>query len=188
VIVSRLDATTVAAAVASANAREANSDTVSFGCLIICGKYHKTITREFSIADRFVFLVGKLGGVATARFAEELAPLGLRPRHCSVLEWLGRAPMSQLDLARRIGVAPSVVVDMVDELERLGAVRRTRDAEDRRRQVVDLTDVGRTLASQAVERAGRLDAELLTGLDAAEVEALCGTLRRLARAAGVAGG
>jgi DNA-binding MarR family transcriptional regulator len=139
------------------------------------------------MADRLVFLLGKLGGSATSRFAVQLAPLGLRPRHCGVLELLNHAPMSQLEVARRIGVAPSVVVDMVDELEGLGAVRRVRDAEDRRRQVVGLTDEGRALASRAVEAARQLDVELSRDLDAAEVEALRAMLRRLAWTAGIAG-
>jgi DNA-binding MarR family transcriptional regulator len=36
-------------------------------------------------------------------------------------------------LSRRIGVTPSVVVDMLDELEALGAIRRVPQSADRRR-------------------------------------------------------
>src|SRR4051794_33087178 len=86
-----------------------------------------SVTAQDSIRDRIVFLVSKLGQVAAGRFADRLAPLGLRPRHCAVLELLAPAPMTQLQLARGIGVTPSVVVNMLDELEKLGAVRRVRD-------------------------------------------------------------
>ena len=134
------------------------------------------------MTDTVVFLLGKLGQVATNRFADRLAPLGLRPRHCGVLELLRDSPMAQLDLARLLDVTPSVIVDMLDELEDIGAVRRTRDAADRRRQVVELTTQGETLGRQAVQVARRVDAELLATLDPAAARDV---LHRLAEAHGL---
>lgn len=138
-----------------------------------------------SMRERIVFLLSKLGQAAAARFAERLAPLGLRPRHCAVLELLAPAPMTQLELARHIGVTPSVVVNMLDELETVGAVRRIRDTADRRRQLAELTVEGRRLRRQAVRLAKELDGELLAGLDDDQVEALRGALLRAAGASGI---
>jgi DNA-binding MarR family transcriptional regulator len=133
-----------------------------------------------SVASSATFLLGKLAGITTARFAERIADFGLRPRHCGVLEWLGAAPTTQLDLARALGVTPSVIVDMLDELEALDAVRRNRDPADRRRQIVELTPVGRALITKAAHAAHQVEAELLAHLAPARRADLLVTLRQLA--------
>ncbi|MEP6697410.1 MAG: MarR family transcriptional regulator [Pseudonocardiales bacterium] len=131
------------------------------------------------LVDTAAFLVAKLGGRVEARFAEALGPLGLRPRHCGLLSLLASDPAPQMDLARRLGVTPSVVVDMVDELEKLMAVRRVRDATDRRRQVVELTARGKRLLTKSVAVARALDAELLALVPVDEHPVLLAGLRRL---------
>jgi DNA-binding MarR family transcriptional regulator len=125
-----------------------------------------------SVTGTLVFVLGKLGQMATDGFADKLRPLGLRPRHCAVLELLQTGAMAQLELAQALGVTPSVVVDMVDELEALGAVARARDATDRRRQLVELTAEGRQLARRAARLAHQVDAEFLAPLNASQAAAL----------------
>ena len=119
-----------------------------------------------TVSGSVTFLLGKLCGIATALFAKRLAATGLKPRHCAVLELASSMELSQLELANRIGVTASVVVDMLDELEDLGAVRRVAQAGDRRRRVVKLTETGRELREQAARAAHEVDAELLRDLDA----------------------
>ncbi|MDP9866438.1 MULTISPECIES: MarR family winged helix-turn-helix transcriptional regulator [Streptosporangium] len=138
-----------------------------------------------SVTRSLAFLLGKLGQTATSRFADRLAPLGLRPRHCAVLELLSPAPLGQLALAQAVGVTPSVVVDMLDELEAVGALRRVRDSADRRRQIVEITDDGRALALSAARLAEQVDAELLDALDPAQATALREILVRVATAQGL---
>ncbi|GAA4626223.1 hypothetical protein GCM10023196_033560 [Actinoallomurus vinaceus] len=140
---------------------------------------------EDSVTETVSFLLGKLGQHANTRFADRLAPLGLRPRHCAVLELLAGGPRAQLELARAIGVTASVVVDMLDELERLDAVRRVRDAADRRRQLIELTAAGRDLRRRTLELARQNDDELLGMLGEAEAAALRRALDRIAGAAGL---
>jgi DNA-binding MarR family transcriptional regulator len=140
---------------------------------------NKTMTGSAS------FAVSKLGQWTTGRFAELLTPLGLRPRHCAVLEMLRAGSHGQLALARALRVNPSVVVDMVDELERRHAVRRVRDDTDRRRQIVELTEQGRTLADRCVKISYTLDEELLAGLDPTTRAAFTRTAGLLMAARGV---
>lgn len=142
----------------------------------------RPVTAEESVTGSIAFLLGKLGRLATAGFADRLAPLGLRPRHCGVLESLRGGPMAQLDLARLLGVTPSVVVDMVDELQALDAVRRVRDTADRRRQLVELTAEGRDLSRRAARLSHETDAELLAALDAPRLAALKDALAAVADA------
>lgn len=134
-------------------------------------------------ASTFTFAVSKLGQHARARYAELLTPLGLRPRHCGVLEMLRAdqpAVEAQHTIARAMGVSNSVVVNMLDELEELGAVRRVRETTDRRRQRVELTDQGRALAREAMQLARQLDKELLAPLTPGQAAALEKTLQKMA--------
>ena len=140
---------------------------------------------EESLTNTVGFLLGKLGQQANGRFADRLAPLGLRPRHCGVLELLSGGPRAQLELAKAIGVTASVVVDMLDELEELDAVRRVRDTADRRRQLIELTATGQELRHQTLSLARQNDEELLSALDPAEAAALRQTLGRIATATGL---
>ncbi len=139
------------------------------------------------MTDSVAFQLAKLGQLATARFVDRLAPLGLRPRHCAVLVLLAGPPMSQLGLANRIGVTPSVVGEMLDELQAIGAVRRIRDNSDRRRQLTELTARGRALSRRASQLAHQIDGELLASCDAQEAVALRDALRQLADAHNVPG-
>jgi len=143
------------------------------------------VTVEGSLTNTVGFLLGKLGQQANGQFADRLAPLGLRPRHCAVLELLSGGPRAQLELAKAVGVTASVVVDMLDELEELDAVRRVRDTADRRRQLIELTPTGQELRHQTLSLARQNDEELLSAIDPAEVTALRQTLGRIAVAAGL---
>ncbi|MEV6036096.1 MarR family transcriptional regulator [Nonomuraea sp. NPDC052116] len=142
---------------------------------------------EGSLINTVGFLLGKLGQEANGQFANRLAPLGLRPRHCAVLELLAGGPLAQLELAKAVGVTASVVVDMLDELEKLDAVRRVRDTADRRRQLIELTPTGQDLRHQTLSLARQNDEELLRAIDPAEVAALRRTLGRIAAATGLVG-
>ncbi|GGS91501.1 MarR family winged helix-turn-helix transcriptional regulator [Nonomuraea spiralis] len=143
------------------------------------------MTVEGSLTNTVGFLLGKLGQQANGQFADRLAPLGLRPRHCAVLELLAGGPRAQLELAKAVGVTPSVVVDMLDELETLDAVRRVRDTADRRRQLIELTSTGLDLRHQTLSLARQNDEELLSAIDPTEVAALRQILGRIAAATGL---
>jgi DNA-binding MarR family transcriptional regulator len=132
-----------------------------------------------SVASSVTFQLVRLGQLANHRFVDQLAPLGLRPRHCAVLELLRGGSMAQLELAGCLGVAPSVVVDMIDELQDLHAVDRVRGTADRRRQFVELTAHGRSLIKRAANAARTLDADLLRDLDSAQSEGLRAGLCRV---------
>lgn len=107
---------------------------------------------------------------------EALAPFGIDARELGVLLVLaGHEPASQQQAAQRLGVDRTTMVAQLDTLERKGLVSRQPHAEDRRRNLVELTDGGRdtlrraTRASDEAERAllaplGREDAQRLRDL------------------------
>ena len=122
-----------------------------------------------SLLETVGFRLGKLGQSATAKFAQRMAPAGLRPNLVGLLALAAARPeASQLDLGTAFGVGASAVVPLVDELEERGLVRRERDPDDRRRQRVRVTPAGVQALSAAAEDAIAVDAALLAGLDAQE--------------------
>src|ERR1700761_8613622 len=53
--------------------------------------------------------------------------------------------LAQVELSRRIGIETASSTTVIDQLEKLGFIRRKRDAADRRRIIVNLTSSGRML-------------------------------------------
>jgi DNA-binding MarR family transcriptional regulator len=60
------------------------------------------------------------------------------------LDLLYDRPLSAGQLSERSGLSPAAMTTLIDRLERKGYVRRVRDANDRRRVFVELTDLART--------------------------------------------
>ncbi|MCA2211504.1 MarR family winged helix-turn-helix transcriptional regulator [Jidongwangia harbinensis] len=85
----------------------------------------------------------------TARTDEALKPLGIDSKDFGALRVLAhRKPASQLQVAQRLGIDRTTMVAILDVLERQGLVARRPDPEDRRRNIVELTDQGvRTCAA-----------------------------------------
>ena len=73
----------------------------------------------------------------------ELATFGLRARHVVALTLLRElGDQSQSDLAATLGIDPTNVVALLNELEADELIERRRSAQDRRRHTVSLTAAG----------------------------------------------
>src|ERR1700753_2981164 len=75
---------------------------------------------------------------------QELAPLGLRPRHLVALTVMraNGGATGQQELATELGVDRTNLVGLLNELEAEGLILRRRAMEDRRRHIVELTPAG----------------------------------------------
>lgn len=92
------------------------------------------------------YMMSKLGRAGHRLTQEAIAGQGLLLPHFSVLAALDDiGPLAQHELADRLSLNRSHLVRYVDDLEGRGAVRRERDPDDRRRQVVSLTPEGTEL-------------------------------------------
>lgn len=137
---------------------------------------------DVKLTSTLVFRLGTLGATVSERFSARLAAHGLKPKHVGLLAVLESGVVaSQLDIAKLMNVAPSLVVSLADQLEEQGAVRRVRDPHDRRRQVLTLTAEGRQLLAVCTEAAVELDAELADVLTPKEAGMLRTALLALAR-------
>jgi DNA-binding MarR family transcriptional regulator len=94
-----------------------------------------------------------------------LAPFGINGRECAVLIAIDeQARSSQHDIAQRMGVDRTTMVNLVDELEAKGLVERHPDLRDRRKNVVALTEAGRVTLRGATEAADEAERSFLGAL------------------------
>ena len=76
--------------------------------------------------DRTGFLFGKIGWRATRLFAAALEPMGLRPKHYGVLNFLDAHPgASQQELGATMGIDPSSVVAISRRMNGSSSTMRT---------------------------------------------------------------
>lgn len=88
------------------------------------------------------------------------------------------------DLASHLAVSPSTATRMCDRLVRKGLVTRARDEIDRREVKLDLTDEGRGLVHQVMDRRREDVQALLSAIPDGSRRALVSSLQVLARAVG----
>jgi DNA-binding MarR family transcriptional regulator len=132
------------------------------------------------VYESVVFRLGVLGAKATELFAARIEVYDLKPKHVGLMVVLeSGGASSQLEIARAMGVAPSLVVALADHLEGLRAISRVRDPADRRRQVLTLTGRGRELLTNCAEAARAVDAEFAPDLTEAESAVLTRLLDHL---------
>jgi DNA-binding MarR family transcriptional regulator len=126
-------------------------------------------------------LLGKLGRGAYNEFTEALKPIELTPRHLGALFMLRQqGPMSQQALLEAVGVDPSKLVGVLNDLEEDGLILRRRDPVDRRRHIVEISAEGEAKMQAAEEAVRAVDERLLAGLDEDDRARLFELLRRIA--------
>ena len=113
--------------------------------------------------------------------APALAPFGITGRQLAVLMTIDDVvPLSQQDVASRLGVDRTTMVALIDELEDKGLVQRRPDPADRRRNVVTLTGAGHTTMAGAIAASDDAERRFLSKLSADEVASLRAALRVIA--------
>jgi DNA-binding MarR family transcriptional regulator len=96
------------------------------------------------LADRTGFLLSRAHFSSRDRANELLRPHGIVVRHFGLMSLLdAHGPSSQQALARRLSVSPTMITQIVDEVEALGLAERRRNPDDRRSYLVSLTPEGR---------------------------------------------
>ena len=118
-------------------------------------------------------LLDHLARLMRMRAESALAPLGLRPRHLVALTVLrDHGSPTQQALAGALRTDRTNLIGLLNELESDGLILRRRSSEDRRRHIVELTDVGAERLAQAEAALAAAEDEVLGALDADERETL----------------
>src|SRR4051794_34209430 len=106
-------------------------------CQIDSGEHYLSVEKSAVSPGRphlsTTFLLAQVGAQAANRFAARLEELKLVPAHTGVLRSIvGNPGISQQALATKLGLVPSRLVALLDELEGKGLIERRDNADDRR--------------------------------------------------------
>jgi DNA-binding MarR family transcriptional regulator len=121
----------------------------------------------------------RLWRASHTRTADALTSLDLTPALFAVLNVLGaREGTIQQQLSSDMGIDPSAMVKLINELERAGLADRRRRPNDRRAWEVTITAKGRRTLQRARRLASQVEDEVLGGLTAADRRRLLTLLRQ----------
>jgi DNA-binding MarR family transcriptional regulator len=126
------------------------------------------------------FLISQLGFVSSKNFIEALRPLGIGPREWTLLRFVAAEEgQSQHALAERLGLPPSRMVALVDQMEEGGLLERRPHPDDRRVRALHVTRKGRGVMKRAGEIALDYEARLCSPLTTEERDRLIDILQKL---------
>lgn len=121
----------------------------------------------------------RLWRASHTRVADALATIGLTPALFGLLNLIGsREGAIQQELGSTMGIDPSTMVSLIDQLESAGLARRRPSATDRRAREIAITPKGRRLLQRARGLIAQVDDEVLAGLTEEERHELLALLRR----------
>jgi DNA-binding MarR family transcriptional regulator len=121
----------------------------------------------------------RLWRASHTRITQALEPLQLTPALFALLNVLGaRVGAIQQEISSAMGVDPSTIVSLIDELEGAELATRRPHPKDRRAREVAITAKGRRVLERARRMAVKVEDEVLGGLTAAERRQLLTLLRR----------
>ncbi|HEX6340799.1 MarR family winged helix-turn-helix transcriptional regulator [Umezawaea sp.] len=130
--------------------------------------------------ERFGLVLMHLGRDVDARLRRQLNAIGLTPRHGFTLSHLcENGPTSQQSLLDVLDVDPSVLVAILNDLEKAGLAERKRDPDDRRRHIVVMSEKGRVALDGMHGAIDAIEREMLSDLSPADVERLRELLLRV---------
>ncbi|WDZ77714.1 MarR family transcriptional regulator [Ensifer adhaerens] len=145
--------------------------------------YQPTVNRE--LFDALSLLNRKLRAVFDARVKER----GLTLSRARALFALTRKDgLNQRELADELDIETPTLVRLLDGMEKQGFIERRVELSDRRAKQIHMTEYGRGVADEILRLADEIRAEVLEGIDAAElavtkrvVRAIADNIQSLAR-------
>jgi DNA-binding MarR family transcriptional regulator len=135
------------------------------------------------LSQRFGFLVNELGRLYSQQFDRESRErLGLSQAQCRLLVVLAthdeNEPLSQAELAEKVGVSAMAITTMCDRLAAGGWLERRPSAEDRRVNRLHIQPKARKALERAMAIGDELTDRVLADFSAAERKQLIALLAR----------
>jgi DNA-binding MarR family transcriptional regulator len=138
-----------------------------------------TGSTDIEVAEFAGQLFFRLWRASHTRTVQALEAIGLTPALFAVLNVLGaREGTIQQQLSSDMGIDPSAMVKLINELENAGLAERRRRPGDRRAWEVKITPNGRRTLERARRLAAEVEDEVLGRLSAADRRQLLNLLRR----------
>ncbi|MFI4939357.1 MAG: MarR family winged helix-turn-helix transcriptional regulator [Burkholderiales bacterium] len=120
-----------------------------------------------TLEERFAFALHNTARAWRCALDKRLKHLGLSQASWTTFAVVYKAqqPLSQVELANRVGIEAATMVATIDRLVKAGFLRRESAAHDRRVKLVVLTDSGKQLVDKVMTEANKFRDELLVGVD-----------------------
>ena len=135
--------------------------------------------QDTSVAEFAGQLFFRLWRASHTRVAEALQSIGLTPALFGLLNVLGgREGAIQQELGALMGIDPSTMVSLIDQLESAGLAKRRPCPRDRRAREVSITPKGRRVLERGRRMAMEVEDQVLQGLSAAERHELLKLMRQ----------
>ncbi len=142
------------------------------------------IASDIEVAEFAGQLLFRLWRASHTRTTEALASIGLTSASFALLNVLGaREGSIQQQLSSDMGIDPSAMVKLIDEVEGAGLAARRRRPGDRRAWEVTITAKGRRTLARARGLAAQVEDEVLGGLSDFQRRELLRLLRQALMAA-----
>jgi MarR family transcriptional regulator, lower aerobic nicotinate degradation pathway regulator len=133
------------------------------------------------LSGTVVWLLGRAAQRGHQLAQERLAAAGIRKWHYAVLAALAEfGEQSQADIGRRLGLDRSDMVAVLNDLQADGYVTREPDPSDRRRNIVTISNSGRTALAGFDRLIAEADGRLLADLSETDRTRLVTLLERIA--------
>ena len=134
---------------------------------------------EIEVAEYAGQLFFRMWRATHTHTAAALQTIGLTPALFALLNYLrAHEGAIQQQIGAAMGIDPSTMVALVDELERAGLAKRRPQRHDRRAREVLITPKGRRALQRGRELAEQVENEVLRGLSTAERRRLVTLLRK----------
>jgi len=132
--------------------------------------------------ERFALALHATARVWRTALDRRLKDLGLGQASWIAIATVAKAePLSQTELASRVGVEDPTMVSMIDRLAKAGHLVRTPSERDRRVKLVSLTDSGRDIYARVKKEADAFRDEILGDADAARLADTAAFLEQIQR-------
>ena len=124
------------------------------------------------VGAEFVFELGRVSRRWRTRLNERLRHTGLNQARWTVLLQLsGSGPVSQRELAERVGVEGPTLVRVLDRLEDQGLITRRACDDDRRIKHIHLTPAAEPVLEEIARISSALRQELLADIPSKNIDA-----------------
>ena len=137
--------------------------------------YQPTVNRE--LFDALSLVNRKLRAVFDARVKERGLTLS---RARALFALTKKDGLNQRELADELDIETPTLVRLLDGMEKQGFIERRVEVSDRRAKQIHMTELGRTVADEILRLADEIRAEVLQGIDAAELAVTKRVIRAIA--------
>ena len=136
---------------------------------------------DYSLSISLGFWINRIAKAMEADFDQAAAPLRLTAKHWGIMMTIGEhGAVSQVQIARQLGVDPAGITRLAEKLEQRGLLVRSQDDQDRRNIVVRLSSEGEAALRALIDVSQTVNARWLAKLPPTEQAPFMAALQRVA--------